>query len=258
MNMLEALITSKMSGGSGSGSGGGDKVLNSDGIIKQEHLPEGYPYEGEGYVLPETALSNPEETGEFVVFDPINLTVGETYTVNWNGTDYSCETIAFDMNGVPAILFGDTGAFDGEPSGSHPFAALVFPADMIAAIGAGAAFMPLDGSTTATVSIKGNILKKIDKKFLPFSVALIKYDYNDKIYSPVNMTYEEAVADIESNTPLLVFVLAGGIGLGYSCVESFAYYTGEQIMIVFDNGLNIASRNVLYWTADGISDPQPE
>lgn len=43
MDFMDIIMAKKL-GGSGGGSGGGADILNENGIIKQQHLPEGYPY----------------------------------------------------------------------------------------------------------------------------------------------------------------------------------------------------------------------
>ena len=164
------------------------------------------------------------------VFDPIDITDGETYTVNWNGTDYSCETIAVDMGGVPAIFFGDVGALDGEPSGSHPFAALVFPAEM----GVRASFMPLDGSTTATVSIKGNnVVTKMGEKFLPSNVPprfIVEVTGPDDITIETAPTLEEVMYHISAGDDVSCRFT---IGNEYQVYYNLAFVSANEGTAVF-------------------------
>lgn len=189
MNMLEALIASKMSGGSGSG--GGDKVLNADGIIKQEYLPEGYPYAGEGYVLPEETLM-PSDDGMFGSQTAISLVSGETYIVNWNGSDYNCVASDYTEGEVKVGgVLGNLGALTGGEDTGEPFVLLIVSPDMSAAMGgATIVAMPLDGSTTVTVSIKGKTIEPINPKFLPEG-----YPYKEKARTILN----ESTAEPDEN-----------------------------------------------------------
>jgi hypothetical protein len=52
---MELALIKKLGGGNGGGGSGAD-LLNADGIIKQEVLPNGYPYVGEGEILSETSV----------------------------------------------------------------------------------------------------------------------------------------------------------------------------------------------------------
>lgn len=92
-----------------------------------------------------------------------NLVVGETYIVNWNGTEYSC--VGQDMSAMTpgAVLLGEGSNF-GFPSTGEPF--------MIAGVKENGAYgliaVPLDGTTELTLSIyqSGEIVHKLDNKYL--------------------------------------------------------------------------------------------
>jgi len=143
------------------------KVLNSDGIIKQENLPEGYPYVGEGYVLPEETFF--EEDGQFFSMTAVNMAAGETYLVNWNGVDYECVASAYVTEGVNVgVAVGNIGAATGDTGTGEPFVVIAASPEVSAETGGiGIMAMPLDGSTTVTVSIKGKTIEPIDPKLLP-------------------------------------------------------------------------------------------
>ena len=160
-------------GGSGGGAGGGADVLNDAGIIKQEHLPEGYPYplKSGGAILPETSPVLNEEMGAFVIMDGIDasmFTEGESYTVNWNGTEYKTSALAANDDGMEAIILGDAGALQGVPVSGEPFMIMILSAEAQAAMGVASMIMPVDGSTTVLLSIStAEDIMQIDRKFLP-------------------------------------------------------------------------------------------
>ena len=93
----------------------------------------------------------PEYTGELLVSD-------ETYTVTWNGTEYTC--VAQTMSGMGGAI-GNVGLAMGGTDTGEPFVIVTMASEGMLVI------MALDGSTSATVKITGNIIKKIEEKFLP-------------------------------------------------------------------------------------------
>ncbi len=119
------------------------------------------------WVLPETTAVT-EEMGEgmsgaeFVSSGtPVD---GEVYTVMWNGVAY--QTTAIGMDGEFAM--GNIGLLQGGESTGEPFV-VVFAEEFILAI-------PIDGSTTVTMSIRGPVLRKIDGEFLPAVPRLDLYE----------------------------------------------------------------------------------
>lgn len=112
----EEIFLSRIAGG-GSGGGSAD-LLNADGVIKQEHLPEGYPYETrQSAVIVPSGLEYifDEEMGAFVsTGEIVQPTIGEEYTVMWNGTSYPCVARFFEGFDV---VFGDLGIVTG--GGKH-------------------------------------------------------------------------------------------------------------------------------------------
>lgn len=159
------------SGGSG-GSGGGADLLNADGVIKQEHLPGGYPYVDfvQGEALGSTNYSV-DEDGMALLNSTAKIIVGEEYTVNWNGTEYVCVAVDSAVMGEPGGgVLGNVGALTGENATDEPFIILIPPADSETALaGIGVIAVPLDGTATGTVSIEGQIPKytPIIREFLP-------------------------------------------------------------------------------------------
>ena len=155
----------------GGSSGGGADLLNEDGVIKQEYLPEGYPYitVGEADVLPETEAVYDEESVGFIITAAFELIDGQEYTVTWNGTDYICPGASLTMEGQTAQYLGDIDALTtGTPSGEYPFLLLKVPDEMAAEMGFTAQIVPIDGSESVTIAISAVLeqITRLDGKFM--------------------------------------------------------------------------------------------
>lgn len=155
----------------GAGGGSGADLLNADGIIKQEVLPEGYPYTEvkESFVLPETAVEIYADDGMGFIAPVLDLVAGETYTVNWAGTPYSCVATVAEAQGIPLVCLGDGSVMGFGESTGEPFFIAAYPPDAAAAIGAGCLVLALDGSTNVQVSILGitEVVTQLDRKYIP-------------------------------------------------------------------------------------------
>lgn len=93
------------------------------------------------------------------------ITGGESYIVNWNGTEYTCVAVDGTAVGQPGgAVMGDvytiSGGQFGNPTG-EPFVIMSIP-------GTGMMLRPLDGSTTLTISIRQEVteVKKISGKYV--------------------------------------------------------------------------------------------
>lgn len=173
--------------GGGSGGGGGADILNTDGIIKQEVLPEGYPYVTQSTILPETTVEV-VDMREVLITDAFELTVGNTYTVNWSGTNYECVAQYFDMDGIATVVLGDIGGVTGGTSTGEPFIIVAYPAEIVAEAGAYGMVMALDGSTSVTLSIMGNVYQPMSANYLPAEMKplIINVDELEKVENADN------------------------------------------------------------------------
>lgn len=156
------------------GGGSGADILNADGVIKQEHLPEGYPYKTveEGYILPESEAVAIGE-GQFVVNgELINVISGEEYIVRWNGTDYKCVAQEADAAGtsVTTPCLGNVGAITGENPTTEPFMLMVITPELSGTLPFAVGIFAFDDSAAVTVSIKGAKANyvKMDNSYLDF------------------------------------------------------------------------------------------
>lgn len=137
------------------GGGGGDP----GGTIDPTRIPDMY-YTEERQDVEILPTSTAIDTGSsimgelYVVGNPITLVEGKTYKVTYNGVEYECVAIAGEVQGESSILLGDVAVLEtGTPSGAYPF--VIATNDYMVSLGACAAVIPLNGSTSVTVSIVG-------------------------------------------------------------------------------------------------------
>lgn len=162
-------------GGSGGGGGEQPDLSQTDttkpdyvkGVIRQESLPDGYPYKEHGEILPETVVQI--ETANEHVNNPfvVNLTTGNLYKVVWDGIAY--EVVAANIQGATAIgnaALESIGDDTGEP--------------FIIASAGGNTILVAETAGSHTVSIIGEIIQPMDQKFLP---AVMVVDVVDGVVS---------------------------------------------------------------------------
>ena len=143
-------------------------VTDSEGNTKWEERTH-YAEQVEGVVLEETALTI-TDNGIAYLTTPFTNSVsnGLTYIVTYNGTPYECIGSYAEYSGVATVGLGNLSFFGGETT-NDPFALLVVPAEMVEGFGVSAGILPLDGSTTFTITITGisEIIHRIDEKYIP-------------------------------------------------------------------------------------------
>ena len=128
------------------------------GIIRQESLPEGYPYKGIGTILDGTFEF--ADTGAGIYMHEITdenfaIVDNESYTVIWDGTTYQCVATAYrgilSLGNLGIMGMTDTGEpflFSDEGNGYK-------------AIGT------TDTAATHTITVRGEIINPIATEFLP-------------------------------------------------------------------------------------------
>ena len=102
MSVIDAIIAKKLCGGSSSGGGGPvPKPLTYD------YMPEGYPSKSVQTTTlmeeQELAFALTGDSGQYggQLTGAFEVVVGQTYTVNWDGTEYECVCSTF--NSFPFI-----------------------------------------------------------------------------------------------------------------------------------------------------------
>ncbi len=108
-------------------------------------------------------------TNDMVVFtEPIGLEVGNTYVVNFGGTDYTVtgmdvgELSGGEMQGV---FLGNLAMMGGEDNGA-PFALMEYPEEFFEEVGCYAQLMSMIGEVEITITGAAKITHKLPTKFL--------------------------------------------------------------------------------------------
>lgn len=152
--------------------------FNKKEIINPKYLPETgggvsswndltdkpFGEEDNAVLLPPTQFAFDDAFGLFAVPGYIPFLEGKTYTVNWNGVEYTTEGVPGQFNGEDLVMIGNPAALGGA-NNNLPFTI----ACLMGSIGA----IPLDGSTSVNVGIKGYLLAKIPLKYMPRMVVTV-------------------------------------------------------------------------------------
>jgi hypothetical protein len=169
-------------------SGGGN---TGGGVSSWEDL--GSTYE-EGTVLAECTLEGSES--EFYLTDIIFLTIGNEYTVNWNGVSYHCAAQDASSFIPGAVVLGDFGIIENEAptEGGEPFVIMVVPTEYVEEMGAGVAIMCLDGSESITLSITGVVetVTPIPGKYFP-QTGILYVGPNNILYKTTDTSNTENI-----------------------------------------------------------------
>lgn len=177
--------------------------------VSFDYLPEGVGGVESGYVLPEKTY---ESDGErFAITTPFTLTVGNNYTVSWNGAEYKCVAQSMDTGeGYSMTTLGNIGLMTGGADTGEPF--IIAPTPEGAGDGEvmGAVYI-LDGSTSVTLSISGETIKKIDPKYIDAEWMAVREYVGEAIISPtyINNMYvlsDEAVEQLAEGTDIVVYI----------------------------------------------------
>lgn len=153
-------------------------------------------------VLPETSLSRNAGEDYFLLSDTLDLIIGREYTVKWNGVEYTCA--AMEAGSDPVIIGLGNLAAMGVPveASNEPFALAEIAGDSNIAI------YPLDDSTSLTISIRENIVRKLDNKYLDLDwipsiterVILAEQTVVNNRLEPIDTQY------LVKNTPVIVYI----------------------------------------------------
>lgn len=139
-------------------------------------------------IMPETAFTAGEDSPPMAQYTSApELVIGETYTVNFRGTPYTCEAFSCDPGvGVRLTMLGNASLFGLEDTG-EPFLGMYIPAKLFDEGDPEAiAVTALDNLAKGTVSIFHNaeIVHKLDGKYLPDSVP-----YSSSIFGTLLSNY---------------------------------------------------------------------
>jgi hypothetical protein len=200
--------------------------------IPNELLPDGYPHYAPGVILEETPTiqaSDPTFGTIWVIPAVPKAELGKTYTVRYNGTDYTCQCLpvpsAFTSD-TEAVGFGNYAVAGGENTG-EPFAMMISP------LRGGIIILDLVGSSSVSVGISGDVLVPFDRKYLPGSTYTVVFDImesNTQWNAKADKTYAE-VARMSRDPNVLVraFVRLHTVNINNSD-DIWLYYYGELTM----------------------------
>lgn len=124
----------------------------------------------EGEILPETTVELNPDDGGMAPINKLGLVAGQTYTVNWNGTEkeYICKE-ALVEGIVLAVGLGNVESIAETGDSGDTFAIADFTAEGQASLGVEAIVVDLTGATSATFSVSGMVetIHPLEKKYLP-------------------------------------------------------------------------------------------
>ena len=173
MSVIDAIIAKKLCGGGGGGSV--PKPLTYD------YMPEGYPTKSvqTTTLMEEQELAFTLNSGVYMapITNAFEIVLGQTYTVNWDGTEYEC--VCSVINSMLAL--GNLSISGGGVDTGEPF--LYVPSESV--------FATRDTSASHAISVKRieKTVTPMASEFIPAS-ALITYDSNTGTYSS-DHTYDE-------------------------------------------------------------------
>ena len=142
------------------GGGGGGSVPKP---LTYDYMPEGYPSKAMGTVtlMEEQELGFISSEGAYVAQAPnaLEIVEGQTYAVNWDGTEYDCVCRLY-ANGNS--ILGNTSIMGAGDDTGEPF--LYMPTER--------AFVTLDASASHTISVKRIVetVTPMAEEFLPANV----------------------------------------------------------------------------------------
>jgi hypothetical protein len=145
-----------------------EQAFDENGVIKQNALPEGYPYATSGEVLPMTNVSIDPDSWQGMIADKFSLIKDAEYEVIWNGAKYTCTGAEYYLDGSLLIYLGDLAYFEGGEPTDCPFLVTYITDEATAeATGAYGVVVSYEDLTDVNLSINGTIVYQIDKKFVP-------------------------------------------------------------------------------------------
>lgn len=174
-----------------------------------EPVPWGYTEDGMVEILPEvdlTEFTDPIFGKAWMVYEAPNLTVGETYTVIYNGVEFECVCYPGEATGLNLgadfLAMGNFTIVGGDNTG-EPFAMVVFP-DLPQIV-----CVDLVGSTSVRIGFMAEveIVHKLPAKFLPDDIGAVK-------------TVNGVAPDENGNVEITILDSGGNVDLtGYATEE---------------------------------------
>lgn len=144
-------------------------------------------------ILPKMTLTG--EEGSLPIIEPFagEIVVGNTYTVTYNGTEYTCTAFPLQETEDAPILpsVGNQGEIGGENTG-EPFVIAYVPPEVVEMVGAYGIAIDLTGASSATVKIQGAGGVKIDNSALDLDWIPKKQKAGETIVGRTTLLYSPA------------------------------------------------------------------
>ena len=143
------------------GGGGGSSVPKP---LTYDYMPEGYPTKAVGTItlMEEQELAFEDDKNIYYghLADAFDIVIGQTYTVNWDGTEYECTGSAYNEKNI--LFIGNLSISGVGNDTGEPF--LYVPA--------GGGFNTLDTAASHTISVKtiAETVTPMAEEFLPSEV----------------------------------------------------------------------------------------
>lgn len=180
-----------------------------------------YEEEASGFaeILPETEYEVIAENPSFPILTDLGLVAGNTYTVKWNGVEYTCVAQPFEEDGVvTGVLLGNKLAFGGADTGEPFFIVDILP-ETAAENGIEGLGAALDGTTVGTYSVWGDGIKMVVH---PIDPKFIKDMYHEEVIDDVELLPETNVNSID-------FVINSNIVIYFKPATPYkVYYDGIE------------------------------
>ena len=206
------------------GGGGGGSVPKP---LTYDYMPEGYPKKTmEAVTLmeeQEVAFALEEGFYSAQLTNAFEIVVDQTYTVNWDGTEYECVCYAFNsMTVLGNLSIYGVGNDTGEP--------FIYVYNNQAVAG----FTTNDTSASHTISVKRTeeIVTPMAEEFLPVSggqLIVVVYNANESgTEHKADKTYDEISAAIESGIRVVIHskrsITSGNYKVYYHILTEDGYY----------------------------------
>lgn len=183
-------------------------------------------------ILPETVVTS----DVIAISSPI--IAGKTYTVGWNGTNYTCTAYLHKDEdkldeGAEAILLGNFAGDTGEP-----FMLVYGVEDGISFL----AITALDDPTSVTLSIIGEkeTIKKIEPKYMPEPIV---FTLVDEQTATCNKTFEECVEAFKNCHNVIL-----NMGTSYlNIVQVSQGYVDDDLLMNYNTFMGGMSISITYY-----------
>ena len=216
---------------SATGGGSGGSVPKP---LAYDYMPEGYPSKAMGTMtlMEEQELAFKLNKGKYMsqLTPGFKVVEGQTYAVNWDGTEYEC--VGVISNSMP--MLGNLSIMNMGDDTGEPF---LYAYNKNLTLGM---FATIDASASHTIGVKttGEIVTPMAEEFLPASVgtaALIYYNSRDKSCSS-ELTYDELYERLLGGKQVVLFMINDN---EYSYLTKWTNSSTGDILLTFGGTYNV-------------------